>query len=380
MEKKYYYIEEIYNKYNITKYRHEVENEIFLDIFNKNITENDIDLTNSKILNVFGLYFQTENINCNKMMSIFDSIINNYNNTYAMNNLGLYYYSINEFKLAESLFIKALKNDNSYACIYLAKYCLEIEFNVNNAITYLRVAIDKYKNSYAMIELALIHKKYSKKYDKTIKFLKKALYNSNIDAAYELGYYYEKNNDYEQMKKYYKIALVNSHDIRPMIKLMNHHHLIKFNEELMLYYGDMAIKYGSIYATHYIGTYFYNLKKYPQMKKYYILLVNKIMNDFNYVKHEDIESIILTLLDFGIYYDDIENNDMFKKKFFSKAISINSNITVNYLIKLYENKYVELYKILLNISNEKNDDVFEEIVRLKKKFIIKIYDFFTYLF
>jgi uncharacterized protein len=117
-------------------------------------------------------------------------------------------------------------------------------------------------------------------------------YNSDFvtnifDNVYELGKYYQKEKNYDEMKKYYLMAIENG-----SIEAMRHLRLsFKCTNNEMKKYYLMAIENGDISAMFNLGLYYQHIEKnYDEMKKYYFNII-KIEDDKEYDDKEYIKKL-----------------------------------------------------------------------------------------
>jgi len=96
---------------------------------------------------------------------------------------------------------------------------------------------------------------------------------SIIDLYY--GVYYRIKKDYDQMNKYYLIAIEKNNAIA-MNNLGFHYQIVEKDYEQMKKYYFMAIEKGNTKAMNNLGFYYGNIEKdYERMKKYYRMAIEK---------------------------------------------------------------------------------------------------------
>jgi len=95
---------------------------------------------------------------------------------------------------------------------------------------------------------------------------------STIDLYY--GVYFKIKQDYDQMKKYYLMAIEKGNEYA-MNNLGFHYEHIEKDYELMKKYYLMAIEKGYKNAMYNLGFYYEEIKDYDQMKKYYLMAIEK---------------------------------------------------------------------------------------------------------
>ena len=122
-------------------------------------------------------------------------------------------------------------------------------------------------------------------------------------------YYFEIEEDYDKMKKYYLMASEKG-DSDAMTNLGNYYETMEEDYDKMKKYYLMAIDKGDSNAMYYLGHYYENIERdYDQMKKYYLMAVDKgdiyaIDQLFEYYKnnHEDFKQHL-------IEYNSIKNEN-----------------------------------------------------------------------
>jgi TPR repeat protein len=148
---------------------------------------------------------------------------------------------------------------------------------------------------------------------------------NNGDIYLWIGnYYYDVTKNYEEMKKYYL----------------------------------MAIKNGNSYAMMLLGVYYQTIEKNcEEMKKYHLMAI----------KNGSRDAIFLL----GCYYQTVEINYEEMKKYFLMAIKNGDSVAMYNLCYYYDNTKEELidnlYISLLNINN-KNDIIDDKITELLNKY------------
>jgi TPR repeat protein len=101
---------------------------------------------------------------------------------------------------------------------------------------------------------------------------------NNVTAMYNLGTYYYNINDFENMMKYYHMAIQNN-DVHSMINMGAYYHSRKDFEIMKLYYLR-AIELGNSDAMFNMGRYYMDIKKdYDMGTKYYMMAAEKGNSD-----------------------------------------------------------------------------------------------------
>ncbi len=273
-------------------------------------------------------------------------ILNIYNNkfeknfnydVYTLNIIGKYYYNIKNYDLMEKYYLKGVEKGDSDSMVYLGDYYFEVKNNFPLTKKYYLMALKK-GNVDAMVGLGKYYDrnikyafinykpkdngKKSKETKKTkednIKLMKKyylmAIEKDNAEAMYNLGQYYEFNEQKnpELTVKYYKMAL---------------EHLDK---------KDNSFIYNTMVS--YLGDYYEKIGDYKLMKKYYLML------------KED----AYTMRTLGLYYQNIEKNNDLMIKYYIRAVNNGyyeeSDILEKVINYYKENKnYKAIKKIYLEI-------------------------------
>ena len=172
-------------------------------------------------------------------------------------------------------------------------------------------------------------------------------------------YYKQKIKDYEQMKKYYLMA-IDLGNSDAMFNLGFYYYNIKDYEQMKKYYL-MAIDLGNSYAMYVLGLYYNNIKDYEQMKKYYLMAINLGNSD--------------AMFNLGFHYCEIEDYEQMNK-YLLMAID-SGNIWAMHKFESYCCNDVILIYYELNKIKNKSEFVIEKLNILRKnkkvcKFINKI--------
>ena len=165
------------------------------------------------------------------------------------------------------------------------------------------------------------------------------------DKLLWIGNYYKLNKKYNEMKKYYLMA-IELNDSDAMFNLGHYYHQIEINYDEMKKYYLMAIKLNNSLAMNNLGAYYhiikenycYFIKKYYEikMKKYYLMAIE--LNNSNAMNN------------LGHYYQHIEKNYDEMKKYYLMAIELNNSCAMYNLGDYYQNiekNYDEMKKYYL---------------------------------
>ncbi len=152
-------------------------------------------------------------------------------------------------------------------------------------------------------------------------------YKENRDLFLWIGRYYNDiERDYDNMKKYYLLA-IDKDNLIAMVNLGNYYDNIE-NYDLMKRYYLMAIDKGNPYAMGNLGYYYQNVEKdYDKMKKYYLMAIDK--------------GEIKSMYNLGRYYENVEKNYDLMKKYYLMTVDKGNSDTKDkgYLYAIYSLGY-----------------------------------------
>ena len=152
-----------------------------------------------------------------------------------------------------------------------------------------------------------------------------------------VGIYYKKvNKDYDQMKKYYLMAIEKGNS-KAMNNLGSYYKNIEKDYDQMKKYYLMAIEKRNFTAMNNLGLFYKNIEKdYDQMKKYYIMAIEKgdpsVMNNL------------------GVYYKNIEKDYDQMQKYYLMAIEKGNSTAMNNFRLYYNNDEKEYYHLFINLN------------------------------
>jgi TPR repeat protein len=116
-----------------------------------------------------------------------------------------------------------------------------------------------------------------------------AIDKGNIDAMYNLGYYYHykqsksKQESYIKAIKYYLMA-INHGNVKSMYNLGLLYHRYYIDHSNMQQYYLMAIEYGCLKSMNNLGYYYYDIyENYELIKKYFLHIVRKKSTNVNHI-------------------------------------------------------------------------------------------------
>lgn len=186
----------------------------------------------------------------------------------------------------------------------------------------------------------------------------------NVHVFRILANKYEINKDYENMKKYYLMA-IDKGDSFAMFNLALYYESIDDRKNMKKYYL-MAIDKGASYAMRGLAVYYEQTYDYENMKKYYLMAIDKGNSD--------------AMLNLALYY---ERKDDYKnmKRYYLMAIDKGHSIAIHKLADYYYNaknfKMALYYYQMANnettckkIFNTKMCKEYFELLKMKNNLII----------
>jgi len=162
--------------------------------------------------------------------------------------------------------------------------------------------------------------------------------NSIIDLYY--GVYYDIKKDYDQMKKYYLVAIEKGNCIS-MNNLGSYYKNAEKNYDKMKKYFRMAIKKDNDMAMYNLGFHYDRIKHdYKQMKKYYLMAIEK--GNCN------------AMSNLGLYYKNIEKDCEQMKKYYLMAVEKGNEYAIWRLKQFYKdnNDTLGLLQLYIKIDNK----------------------------
>jgi tetratricopeptide (TPR) repeat protein len=199
---------------------------------------------------------------------------------------------------------------------------------------YLRDVENDSNATYAMRKIAEYYFK-EKDYENMKKYYLMALDSGSSIAMMCLAEYYkDTEKNYKLMKKYYKMAIEKGHS-NAMHSLGYHYHNTEKNYELMEKYYLMAINKGNADAMFNLGLYYDKIKDYENMKKYYLMAIDKGNSN--------------AMFYLGGYYYEIKDYENMKK-YYTMAINKGDSVVLNNLTD-YLIPILDKYKLSKNSSN-----------------------------
>jgi hypothetical protein len=205
-----------------------------------------------------------------------------------------------------------------------------------------------------------VYYKIKKNYEQMKKYYLIAIEKGNSDAMYNLGFYYqETKKDYKKMKKYYLMAIEKGH-CKAMNSLGFYYQDKKNDYEQMKKYYLMAIEKGHRVVMYNLGFYYQTIEKnYEQMKKYYLMAIEK--GDYDTIYHLELfcknNNDTLGLLQLYIKIDDkTKISDILVNYCNQKIVDkeINS-ILLQYLNCIDDHDLPVVFKILKQLFNNQID-------------------------
>jgi len=191
-----------------------------------------------------------------------------------------------------------------------------------------------------------------------------AIEKGDSGAMNNLGVYYQSQKDYDNMKKYYLMA-IDKKDKNAMNNLSNYYkHIEDYDNMIKIY--EMLANEGDIPVMYKLANYYNEQKDYDNMKKYFLLGIDK--GDSN------------AMYGLGLYYKNNKNYDNMKK-FYSLAID-KGNSNAIYSLALYykkEKDNVNMRKYLLMAIEKGHTNAKKELdkIDLPKKELIEQFNKIT---
>ena len=217
-------------------------------------------------------------------------------NSEAMCDMGHFYCRIGDYYSTKIYYLSAIKQQNTRAMHNLGYYYQHVEKNVINMIKYYLMSI--YSSCSHGIQNECNNC---------------AIENGNIKSMVSLGHYYQTQKKYDDMIKYYMLAIEckcpsekNKIKSTAMHNLGRYYYKIK-NYDLMKKYYGLACDYNNSMAMCDLGRYYKNIEKnYDLMKQYYLRSIEK-END-------------VAIYEYGLYYDKIEKDYTSARKYYLMLI------------------------------------------------------------
>ena len=155
------------------------------------------------------------------------------------------------------------------------------------------------------------------------KYYMMAIDKGHTNSMVNLGFYYQQTGDYEKMKKYFLMA-IEKKNVIGMFKLG------KFYKEIgdvnnMIQFYQMASELGHDKSMNNLGNYYLEKKDYENMKKYYLMAI----------EHGNAAA----MNNLGLYYKNIEDYETMKK-YFTSAVEAGNKTAMLNLINYFESNDV----------------------------------------
>ena len=178
-------------------------------------------------------------------------------------------------------------------------------------------------------------------------FLNKKIFDplSSIELFYLGVYYFEIEKDYDQMKKYYLMA-INKGDSNSMYNLGCYYRDVEKDYDQMKKYYLMAINKGDSNAMNNLAWYYQNVEKdYSQMKKYYLMAIDKGNSN--------------SMNNLAWYYQNVEKDYDQMKKYYLMAIDKGNTKAMDKLLNFYSKQelFFDKMKLVFKHKNLVNKQV-----------------------
>jgi uncharacterized protein len=205
--------------------------------------------------------------------------------TEAMKEMGCYRheYDNEDSDILDEYFFMAFEHGDKNALYELAVHYMDTD-NDNKVEKYLLMSMEKGSNYKESInQLAALYYYNIKDYDKAKKYIDLALniYDATTDENYILlnagDYYEEIEHDYEKAKQYYMMA-INDNNMENLIPLGRlYQYKIKDYDEMLKCYQKLIDGkfYAETTAMMELGLYYQSINDYDNMKKYWLMGIDK---------------------------------------------------------------------------------------------------------
>ena len=176
-------------------------------------------------------------------------------------------------------------------------------------------------------------------FDNMIKYYLMAIEKNNSTAMNNLATFYEKQQNYDQMMKYYLMAIEKDNSTA-MNNLADYYEKQQDYEQMIKYYL-MAIEKNNSTAMNNLATYYFQQRNYDQMMKYFLMAIER--------------GNLVSLCNLGSYYE--KQNDFDSMiKYYLMAIEKGNSKAMNNLARYYEkhNDYENMMKYYLIFAETDN--------------------------
>lgn len=213
----------------------------------------------------------------------------------------------------------------------------------------------KKNNSDAMNNLGDYYKK-QKDCENMMKYYLMAIENNNSFAMYGLGYYYKEQKDYENMIKYYLITIENNNNISNAMTDLGYYYYEQKDYENMMKYYFMAIEKNNSCAMLNLGHHYYKQNDHENMMKYYLMAIENNnsqamynLGHYYYIQKDYENAKKYLLMDINDYSIQI-----------IKKLSLNIN-EILYILKnlLNNNMLIDLNEIIIITKDWKLYDLYK---------------------
>jgi hypothetical protein len=238
------------------------------------------------------------------------------------------------------VFIQKYLELNNYNYIKIENH--EIINHIYNLYKYDIDERNTFKMEDSIIDLYYgVYYEIKKNYEQMKKYYLMAIGKGNGNAMYNLGLYYDDiEKDYEQMKKYYLMSIEKGNE-NAMNNIGYYYKNIEKDYELMKKYYLMAIEKGNGTAMNNIGHYYKNIEKdYEQIKKNLLMAIEKGNSNAMY--------------NLGYYCQNIEKDYDQMKKYYLMASEKCHKMSIRYLENFYidNNDTLGLLQLYIKIDDK----------------------------
>jgi tetratricopeptide (TPR) repeat protein len=221
---------------------------------------------------------------------------------YSMYGLGYYYNSIEDLKNMAKYYEMVIEiKDNqthSISIDYILKCLIKYYENID-----IKKTVKYYMASFILGDMSAIcdcaiYLRFHQLYDEMKECLLLGVSVENSEAMFQLGEYYETiETDFENMEKYYKMA-IEKDNVYAMTNIADYYKSIEKYDEMEIYY-KMAIDKDDVAAMNNFGEYYRTIEDYDKMMYYWKMAIDK--------GHAG------SMNNLGTYYSSIGNYDQMKK-------------------------------------------------------------------
>jgi tetratricopeptide (TPR) repeat protein len=301
------------------------------------------------VLSAFKLGIYSEkNKNYDDMINYLSIVISSLNFKYTEQikiscyKLGKYYKSIGDYANMIKYFTISIDENCDQSMCELANYYKYIEQDYEQMKIYYHRSISiNNDNLESIYELGLYYKNFSQNSSEAIKYLSIVAEKNYLNSNFELAEHYEKEENYKQMEKHYRIAILNG-CVNSMFKLGLYHKNITKKFKLMKKYFEMSIECNYTISLGEYGDYYFEQNDFSNAVELYEKsfmfedtksFCNLVISYLNLQKYEE---VYRTVLNFDKTYIKSKQAKINESNEFniSNEIDINKNILYETIFKI----------------------------------------------